>query len=160
MNEETQKDGILKSIGKALLILVAIFVLFCLLFYGLLIIATIPLERNHFSEDERAVIASEFDIPEGKVSIRELMFSHGKDSCFVVTAETSSLDVLNSYEYQCEDSDGTLKYCKKDDDDPHRDIYCEVKNGQPYEIKFVTYSWRPDLYDMVKKGNWWNITLR
>ena len=160
MNEETQKDGILKSIGKALLILVAIFVLLCLLFYGFVMLAFAPVEKKHFSADERAVIASEFDIPEGKISIEKLVFQNGRDSNFRITVTTSSLDVLNSYEYQYEDSDGTLKYCKKDDDDPHRDIDCEVENGQPYEMEFITFSWRPDLYEMVKQDNWWNITLR
>ena len=160
MNEETQKNGILKSIGKALLILVTIFVLLRLLFYGLVMVAFAPVEKKHFSEDEKAIIASEFDIPEGKISIEKLVFQNGRDSSFSIIVTTSSLNVLNSYEYQYEDSDGVSKYCKKDDDDPHRDIYCEVKNGQPYEMYFYTFSWRPDLYDIVKKGNWWNITLR
>ncbi|MBQ8944975.1 MAG: hypothetical protein IJ050_10865 [Clostridia bacterium] len=146
---EKEKNTPFKIICKVSLILAVTFVILRLISWVFIVIAFRPLYKNHFSESEKLTIASELDIPAGKISVEKMRYSHGQESCFNIYITASSLDILDLYEYHGNNYDDNSYYIKKDDD-PDNDIYCTVTSGQPYQLEFILLTWNENLYDMIK----------
>ncbi|MBO5163997.1 MAG: hypothetical protein J6B75_06060 [Ruminococcus sp.] len=152
MNNDDKQFKSLKTKPKIIISVLAVLLLLCgaiVLFLHTSFKPTV-LNKQTFSDSDKAVISTELDIPDNDFSVKEMRFDHAKDSYFCVTVTTSSLDLLASYEYQREDHNGNPYYVKKDNDDPHNDVVCTVISDQPYELDFELHNWNEKLYDVVK----------
>ena len=110
------------------------------------------LDKDTFSESEKAVIAKELDIPADDISIKNMHLSHAKETFIRITLTAPSLDILSSYEYRGIGSyDNNIHYLKKSDD-PHEDIECIVRSEQPCELDFeLSDTWNSNLRNLITR---------
>lgn len=107
------------------------------------------LEKDTFTEGDKQVIAGVLDIPDERITVKHMKYTHAHDSYFCITVETDSTAVIGKYEPQ-ENGKDTV-YVKKDEEDPHGDITCTVKSENPFVLDFELHNWNKELYEIIKE---------
>ena len=107
MNEKNEQNHLMSKklfiICSGLLFVLVLIFGIILLFKNMLFKPAI-LNKTTFSEADKNIIAEELDISADKFTVEKMRFTHAKDSYFCITVKTSSLELLDSYEFQGNDN--------------------------------------------------------